>query len=71
MDKNFFKFLSQVGERIKKARLEAGLTQKAVAMKGIDVRYIRRIERGHNITLWTIYRLSRKIGVPVTEFFSP
>ncbi len=67
---NFLTFKKQIGENIKRERVMAGLTQEDMEEgNGLEVRYIRRIEKGHNITLRTLYRLADKIGVPVRYFF--
>ena len=69
MDKEFITFLSNLGKQIKQKRLEAGLTQEQMEGDGLYVRYIQEIESGKNVTIRTLFRLSRKLGVPVKDFF--
>ena len=38
--------MSQIGYRIRKLRLERGLTQEAISSDGVSVPYISRIETG-------------------------
>ncbi len=66
---NFLIFKKQIRENIKRERVMAGLTQEDMEGNGLEVRYIRRIEKRHNITLRTLYRLADKIGVPVRYLF--
>ncbi|MBV7270161.1 helix-turn-helix domain-containing protein [Winogradskyella luteola] len=63
--------LEKVGQRIREIRLSKGLTQvELVARMEIttDPNNISRLEAGRsNITLFTIYRLSVALEVPMKE----
>ncbi len=58
-----------VGERVRAARLAAGLTQEAAAhAAGIDVKRWQRLETGHvNATLRTLHRAAKATG---TEYWA-
>jgi transcriptional regulator with XRE-family HTH domain len=58
-----------VGDRIRAVRLEANLTQEAVALTaGIDRPSVVRIEQGQQSpTLDTLIRLADAIGVPLAD----
>lgn len=55
-----------IGQRIKKARLEKGLTQEKLSEE-IDVAtvYISRIERGNKINLERLAQIARVLGVSI------
>lgn len=57
----------KVGENIRKARKDRGLTQKAMADKmGISQQIISQIEKGrHNVSILTIKRIARVLGKDV------
>ena len=53
-----------VGEAIKKARLMQNLTQEELGAKvGVKKAQISRLERGHNITIPTMTRVFKALGV--------
>ena len=53
-----------IGEAIKKARLQRNLTQEELgAMIGVKKAQISRLERGHNITIPTMSRVFQALGV--------
>lgn len=54
----------RVGEAIKKARLEQKLTQEELGERiGVKRAQISRLERGHSITIPTMSRVFRAMGV--------
>lgn len=55
-----------IGQRIKKARLEKGLTQERLSEE-IDVTtvYISRIERGSKVNLERLAQIARVLGVTI------
>lgn len=59
-DKCFERLLHQLGEEIKSLRLNAGLSQEALALAAeIDRTYISQLERGvANPSLMILYRIS-------------
>lgn len=67
MDKDFV--LKKVGQKIREIRLEKGLTQVELTARmeiTTDPNNISRLEAGRsNITLFTIYRLSKALEVPM------
>jgi transcriptional regulator with XRE-family HTH domain len=62
-----------IGKRLKKLRMERGLTQKKLADKvkgGVDYTYIGKIERGEQFpSLKILQRISEAFSVPVHYFF--
>ncbi len=63
--------LKKFGKRVRKLRLERGLTQEALGDKcGLDLSYIGRIERAEqNTSLVVIEALAKGLGVPIEELF--
>ena len=63
--------LKKIGQNIKKARLEKGLTQVDLVGKikaKIDTTNISRIEKGRtNATIHTLYRISQALEVPMSK----
>lgn len=62
----------QMGEKIKKRRMELGLTQKDLAMKaGVSRVQISNLERGacQFSTLETVKKLSNALEVSISYFF--
>jgi transcriptional regulator with XRE-family HTH domain len=64
--------LRDVGRRLAEVRAERGWTQEEFAdAGGFTVRYVQRVERGlENLTLRSLARLSRLLGVGVVDIFS-
>jgi DNA-binding XRE family transcriptional regulator len=62
----------KLGQKIKKIRTEAGITQEELAAKtGVDRSYMGFIERGEkNPTLETIRKIAWALRVSVKELFS-
>ena len=60
--------LKRVGARIRKVRLEKGLSQEALALAaGLDRSYVGGVERGErNIAVVNLMRLARALAVPVS-----
>ncbi len=57
----------EIGEAIKKARLEQHLTQEELGEKiGVKKARISRLERGNSITLTSLMRVCRALGLPTT-----
>ena len=69
MDKNFV--LKKVGQKIREIRIKKGLTQVELTARmeiTTDPNNISRLEAGRsNITLFTIYRISEALEVPMKE----
>ena len=65
------KLLPYIGRNIKKARLDAGLTQEEVAFKAeLSRSYYSGIERGvRNVASVNLMRIADVIGVEVGYFF--
>lgn len=62
----------RLGERIRQLREERGLTREDLdaEKKGIPVRTLADIERGvSNVTLDSLYRISRMLRVEIRELF--
>lgn len=63
--------LKALGLTIRKLRIEAGLSQEALALQaGIDRSYLGGIERGeHNVAVMNLVRISHCLGCPVGMIF--
>jgi transcriptional regulator with XRE-family HTH domain len=63
----------EIGRRLKKLRMERGLTQKGLAAKikdGVDYTYIGKIERGQQLpSLKVLHRISETFSMPIGSFF--
>ncbi len=59
------------GAKVRHLRQGRGMSQKALALAcNLDRTYVGGVERGkRNISLITIHKLSRALGVPVKELF--
>lgn len=66
--------LKKVGEKIKEIRISKGLTQVELVARmeiSTDPNNISRLEAGRsNITLFTIYRLSEALEVPMKDLLN-
>ena len=65
------KFVKTFGERLRKLRLEKGMSQEELANTAeIPINQVGRIERGEiNTTLVTIKALADSLKIKVSEFF--
>lgn len=60
--------MKRLGEKLRAARVKAGLTQEQVAGERMATRTLQRLEDGEgNPTLATISELAEALGVPVVE----
>jgi len=63
----------EIGKRLKKLRMDKGLTQKALAAKvkgGVDYTYIGKIERGKQLpSLKVLLSICETLSVPINYFF--
>lgn len=63
----------EIGGRLKRLRMEKGLTQKELAARvsgGLDYTYIGKIERGEQLpSLKILIKISEALTVPVASFF--
>jgi len=66
------KELTALGRAIRGLRLEAGLSQEALADEaGIDRSYVGGIERGeHNLALINIIKIAKALGITTSELLS-
>mgnify|MGYP000241027434 FL=1 len=61
-----------VGRRIAELRVELAWTQEDVAQRlNVTVRHMKRIEAGHNMTIYTAARIATALDVTVAELFVP
>jgi DNA-binding XRE family transcriptional regulator len=63
--------LKQFGARVRRIRLQKGMTQEDLAFTcGLDRSYIGSVERGErNISLLNMHKIVRALGVPMKELF--
>jgi transcriptional regulator with XRE-family HTH domain len=63
----------EIGNRLKRLRLEKGFTQKELAVRvkgGLDYTYIGKIERGEQLpSLKILIKISEALSVPLGYFF--
>lgn len=64
--------VSIIGQRVKKARKDAGLTLDAIARKiGLSKSHLSRFERGQKaLSVAALLRLSDELGVPISAILS-
>ncbi len=61
------RILTELGRRLRRARLDANLTQRALAKGvGVSLKTVCNAEDGHNISLGTLIRLLRGVGALAT-----
>lgn len=64
--------IADVGQRIAETRRERGWTQQLFADKlKMEVQSVQRIERGTNLTIRSMVRIARVLGVPPSVFWEP
>ena len=64
--------IADVGQRIAEIRRERGWTQQDAADKlKMEPQSIQRIERGTNLTIRSLVRIARLLGVPTIALFEP
>ena len=63
--------LKQLGENIRKFRLERGLSQEKLALlSGLHRTYVGAVERGErNVTLKNIEKLAKTLNITLEELF--
>jgi len=61
--------LAALGEAIRRARIEAGVSQEKLALDaGIDRSYMGGIERGeHNVAIINLVKIATALGVRLSE----
>ena len=64
------RLMRRLGRLLRELRLAKGLTQEDMTKFGFDVKYYQRIEYGEkNVTLQTLSRLAKALGVAVKDLF--
>lgn len=63
-------FLAMVGARVRRARLDVGMSRKALAeASGISQRYLAQLESGDgNISIQLLRRVGIALGIPAADF---
>jgi transcriptional regulator with XRE-family HTH domain len=63
--------LKRLGEKIRKIRLEQGLSQEKLALlSGLHRTYVGAVERGErNVTLKNVEKLAKTLNVAIGELF--
>src|SRR3972149_9164948 len=63
----------EIGERIKKRRIELGITQEKLAdLLGVTYQQVQRYENGTNrLNVENIQSIAHILSVPVAHFFAP
>jgi len=59
------------GEKLKKLRLEKGLSQETLALKAdLDRTYLPSIEKGErNVSITVIEKLAKALNISIKDFF--
>lgn len=61
----------KLGKRIRKLRLEKGISQEELAAEaGLHRAYMWEVENGRNISVKTAYKIARALGVSLQDLFS-
>ena len=61
------KFFDRLGERVRKLRKAAGLSQEDMISFGFSARHWQQIEAGRPITVTTLLRICQTFHVPVAH----
>ena len=61
------KFFIRMGERVRKLRKAAGLSQEDMISFGFSARHWQQIEAGRPITVTTLLRICEAFRVPVAQ----
>ena len=61
------KFFRNLGQRVKKLRQKAGLTQEDMISKGFSARHWQQIEAGRPITVTTLLRICKVFRVRIDK----
>ncbi len=63
--------IQAIAARLRALRRARGLTQWALAERGVSYKYYQRLEAGHiNPTVRTLARVARALGVPLQALFA-
>lgn len=64
-------FLTQIGENIKTKRKKNGLTLEQLGLEiGLTRMQVHRIEKGYNITILTLFKISLALGLKPQELIA-
>ncbi len=61
------RFFRNLGQRVKKLRQKAGLTQEDMISKGFSARHWQQIEAGRPITVRTLLRICHTSRIPMEK----
>lgn len=68
---NYNHLYRKFGERVERLRRQKGITQEVLAEKaGLHRACFWDIENGRNISIKTAYKISRALGVALSDLFS-
>jgi transcriptional regulator with XRE-family HTH domain len=66
---NYNPLFQKLGKRIETLRKQKGLTQEELAEKsGFHRAYFWDIEHGRNVSLKTIYKISKALNISISDF---
>lgn len=69
-DSELVRVCRNLGQRIVELRRAQGMTQQALAdALRMDVRDLRRLEAGENVTVYTLVRIAQALRTEVAELF--
>lgn len=71
MESEFQRYCVELGRRVKRLRERRGLTQEGMAELGFSLRHYQRIEAGRSITIRTVWKLAKALGVPPSALLPP
>ena len=60
---DFDRFCTRLGERVRELRLAKELTQEDMIERGFSLRHYQRIEAGRSVTVRTLWKLAKALGV--------
>jgi XRE family transcriptional regulator, regulator of sulfur utilization len=62
--------MKKIGKRVRQLRQARGLKQEEMCRFGFEYKYYQRIEYGQkNLTVRTLNKLAKSLGVDVSELF--
>ena len=70
-NENYSIFLIEFGQKLRDIRIKKGLTLEQVEELGyITWRHLQRIEKGKNVNLVTVKKISEMYDIPMSKLFS-
>lgn len=67
---NYNPLYQKIGKRIEELRKQKGFTQEELAEKaGFHRSYFWDVEQGRNVSIKTLYKIAKALGITLSDFF--